>query len=85
MKYYDKENGTYIATRKNANFKFYCREINGFAESRESLISKIKSEVYHGLKMASLTMKPEEFDDYMLDCDACYFRCLDAIVPVECK
>ena len=85
MKYYNKENGNYIATRKNENFKFYCHEINGFAENRERLISKIKSEVYHGLKTASLTMKPEEFDDYMLDCDACYFKCLDAIVEVEGK
>lgn len=83
MKYFNKENGAYIGTRKNPGFRFYCRRINGFAESREQLVSKIKSEVYHGMKMASLTMRPEEFDDYLLDCDACFFRCVEEIVPVE--
>ena len=83
MKYYNKKNGAYIATRKNANFKFYCGKINGFAESRERLISKIKSEVYHGLKLASATMNSKEYDNYMLECDATYFKCLDAIVEVE--
>ena len=82
MKYYNKTTNEYVASRKNEGFAFYCRDINGFASIREEMIAKIKSEVYHGLKLANLTMKADEYDAYVLECDAAYFKACDNIIEV---
>lgn len=84
MKYYNKATKEFVGSRKNAGFAFYCRDINGFASTREMMTAKIKSEVYHGLKLASLTMKPTEYEDYLLECDAAFFKACNNIVEVVC-